>query len=101
MFKAPSTSDNAARELREVPVESIVPNRSQPRRRFDEEALKELAGCIGERGVLQPVLVRPSKTGCISWSLGSDAGVQPRLRAFRRSRRWCPTTTISRRSRLD
>jgi ParB family transcriptional regulator, chromosome partitioning protein len=50
-------------ELREVPVESISPNPNQPRRRFDEQALNALAESLGERGVLQPVLVRPKVDG--------------------------------------
>jgi ParB family transcriptional regulator, chromosome partitioning protein len=50
-------------ELRELPVELIEPNPRQPRRRFDQEALQALAGSLGERGVLQPVLVRPSSGG--------------------------------------
>jgi ParB family chromosome partitioning protein len=50
-------------ELRELPVELIAPNRRQPRRRFDEDALTALAGSLGERGVLQPVLVRPRAGG--------------------------------------
>jgi len=50
-------------ELREVPVELIAPNPKQPRRRFDQEALTALAGSLGERGVLQPVLVRPKAGG--------------------------------------
>jgi ParB family chromosome partitioning protein len=50
-------------ELRELPVELIAPNPSQPRRRFDEDALQALAGSLGERGVLQPVLVRPKPGG--------------------------------------
>jgi ParB family chromosome partitioning protein len=63
MFKAPSTSNNAAQELRELPVELVVPNPSQPRRHFDDEALKTLADSVSERGVLQPVLVRPAPDG--------------------------------------
>jgi ParB family chromosome partitioning protein len=55
----PQTAD----ELRELPVELIVANPNQPRRRFDEEALNALAGSLGERGVLQPVLVRPKPGG--------------------------------------
>ena len=47
------------RDLRQLPVELITPNPRQPRRSFDEEALIALAGSLGERGVLQPVLVRP------------------------------------------
>lgn len=44
--------------LREVPVGSISPNRHQPRRYFDEEALASLTASVAELGVLQPVLVR-------------------------------------------
>src|SRR5262245_12039772 len=50
-------------ELRELPVELIAPSPTQPRRRFDEEALQALADSLGERGVLQPVLVRPKPGG--------------------------------------
>jgi ParB family chromosome partitioning protein len=53
----------AREELREVPLDLISPNPQQPRRRFDEEALEALAGSLGERGVLQPVLVRPKPGG--------------------------------------
>ena len=50
-------------ELREVPVDLVAPNPRQPRRRFDEEALAALAGSVTERGVLQPILVRPVAGG--------------------------------------
>jgi ParB family transcriptional regulator, chromosome partitioning protein len=49
----------AADELRSVPVDAITPNPDQPRHRFDEEALAALSASVQERGVLQPVLVRP------------------------------------------
>jgi ParB family transcriptional regulator, chromosome partitioning protein len=60
-----SAEGDAASEehLRELPVELIAPNPTQPRRRFDEDALQALAGSLGERGVLQPVLVRPKAGG--------------------------------------
>lgn len=45
--------------VREVEIARIRPNPNQPRIRFDEEALKELADSIAERGVLQPILLRP------------------------------------------
>jgi ParB family chromosome partitioning protein len=62
---APPDHANAehASELRHVPVELIAPNPRQPRREFDEAALLALAGSLGERGLLQPVLVRPSAGG--------------------------------------
>jgi ParB family transcriptional regulator, chromosome partitioning protein len=46
-------------ELRQIPLELIKPNPRQPRQEFDESALLALAESIRERGVLQPVLVRP------------------------------------------
>jgi ParB family chromosome partitioning protein len=57
------SSAQGTQELREVPVASISPNPRQPRRRFEQEALNALAGSLGERGVLQPVLVRPKPEG--------------------------------------
>jgi ParB family transcriptional regulator, chromosome partitioning protein len=50
-------------ELRELHVEVVAPNPDQPRKRFDDEALQALADSIKERGVLQPVLVRPRPGG--------------------------------------
>ena len=50
-------------DLRMVPVELIAPNPKQPRRTFDEAALEALAGSLRERGVLQPVLLRPVAGG--------------------------------------
>ncbi|HWF31160.1 MAG TPA: ParB/RepB/Spo0J family partition protein [Solirubrobacteraceae bacterium] len=50
-------------ELRELPIELIVPNPTQPRRHFDEDALQALADSLSVRGVLQPVLVRPRAGG--------------------------------------
>ncbi len=45
----------------EIAVDAIHPNRKQPRQVFDEEELAELAYSIGELGVLQPIVVRPSR----------------------------------------
>jgi ParB family chromosome partitioning protein len=50
-------------DLRSLPVELIAPNPRQPRRAFDEAALEALAASLRERGVLQPVLVRPIAGG--------------------------------------
>jgi ParB family chromosome partitioning protein len=41
----------------------IEPNREQPRKMFDDEALRELADSIAQHGVIQPLLVRPIKDG--------------------------------------
>ncbi len=46
-----------------LPLDEIIPNRAQPRKQFDEEALGELADSIAQHGVLQPLLVRPMPDG--------------------------------------
>ncbi len=51
------------RELRELPLDLIRRTRHQPRRVVDPEALEELARSIRTRGVVQPVVVRPSEDG--------------------------------------
>jgi ParB family chromosome partitioning protein len=52
-----------APDLRRVPVELISPNPRQPRQAFGEDGLVALADSLRERGVLQPVLVRPLPGG--------------------------------------
>lgn len=46
-----------------LPIEEVVPNRDQPRKQFDEEALADLSASIAQHGVLQPLLVRPMPDG--------------------------------------
>ena len=58
-----SSEARGEEELRELPLELIVPNPEQPRKHFDEDALNALAGSLSERGILQPVLVRPKPGG--------------------------------------
>ncbi|OON94064.1 MAG: hypothetical protein ATN32_01610 [Candidatus Epulonipiscium fishelsonii] len=41
----------------DIPIESILPNKNQPRKIFDETSLEELASSIKEYGILQPILV--------------------------------------------
>lgn len=53
----------AAGPRRELPVELIRPNADQPRRIFDKDAIEELARSIAEKGMLQPILVRPRDGG--------------------------------------
>jgi len=43
--------------VEELPVEKITPNPYQPRKHFDEKALKELSASIREHGLLQPIVV--------------------------------------------
>ena len=46
-----------------VPIELIFPNPYQPRKTFDDDALKELSESIAQYGVLQPLLVAPAENG--------------------------------------
>jgi ParB family transcriptional regulator, chromosome partitioning protein len=50
-------------ELRELPVELIKPNPSQPRRRFDPDSMDVLVASIKASGMIQPLLVRPLADG--------------------------------------
>ena len=55
-----SAQDDASAEngaVVEVDINKIEPNRNQPRKRFDEEALEALAASIKEQGVIQPLVV--------------------------------------------
>ena len=47
----------------EVPLDRIVPNRYQPRRRFDPDELAQLSESVKKNGLLQPVLVRRKADG--------------------------------------
>ena len=49
--------------LIEIELSEIEPNREQPRKDFDEEALNELASSIEKHGLLQPIVVRPLLSG--------------------------------------
>src|SRR5512137_1633282 len=44
-------------------IEEILPNRSQPRKHFDEAKLQELAESIKEKGILAPLIVRRAEQG--------------------------------------
>lgn len=57
--EAPAAHDDRSRGVREVEIGRIRPNTSQPRMQFDEKSIAELADSIAQRGVLQPVLLRP------------------------------------------
>ena len=53
----------ASTGLLEVPANAIAPNPKQPRSRFDDDTLKELAASIREVGILQPIVVRRTAQG--------------------------------------
>jgi ParB family transcriptional regulator, chromosome partitioning protein len=70
-------------ELQHLPIDMIEPNLEQPRQYFDEAKLQALAASVRERGILQPVLVRPLQDGKYQlvagerrWCAAKIAGLQ-------------------------
>jgi len=55
----PAPAAPATGGIRTMPITWLQPGAFQPRRTFDNEAIQELAASIRERGVLQPLMVRP------------------------------------------
>ena len=61
LFLENSNEENGA--VTTMDISQIEPNRSQPRKRFDDDALLSLAESIRLHGVIQPLLVRPTPSG--------------------------------------
>lgn len=59
----PSTSSGDRGPASTLPIEVIVPNPDQPRKTFDPDELSDLARSISEKGVIQPLIVRPLAGG--------------------------------------
>lgn len=72
-----------AEGVREIPLDLIVANPNQPRRHFSPAELAELEASIRDKGVLQPILVRPAKAGAFEivagerrWRAAQKAGLK-------------------------
>lgn len=62
-MRSSAALQTAGRQLCWLALDSITPNREQPRRTFDNFSLMELAASIRENGLLQPITVRPLAAG--------------------------------------
>lgn len=62
-FDPTAAQDQQVSELRQIKIDQIFIDVEQPRKKFDEDELADLAMSIGEHGVLQPIIVVPSKDG--------------------------------------
>lgn len=56
------SAEAAAVGFRMVPIAKLIPNPLQPRRHFSDEALRDLTNSIREQGILQPLIVRPTRS---------------------------------------
>lgn len=63
LFADNSIEEIASTSAVKLKIMDIEPNRNQPRKIFDEDALAELADSIAKHGVIQPLLVRPMPDG--------------------------------------
>ena len=52
-----------------ISISSIIKNKFQPRKHFEKEALEELTNSIKERGIIQPIIVRKSKTENVKFEI--------------------------------
>ncbi|KWV92294.1 chromosome partitioning protein ParB [Erythrobacter sp. YT30] len=62
-LSAADASSDQSSPLKMLSIASITPLPGNPRKHFDETALEELASSIATRGVIQPIIVRPTKKG--------------------------------------
>ncbi len=79
----PAAAAPAHGGARELPIDRIRPNPRQPRKRFDEEEIADLAASIRQSGVLQPLIVREEKDGSFTlvagerrWRAARKAGLE-------------------------
>lgn len=75
--------EESGKDLRTLRVSALEPNKKQPRTRFDQQAIAELAESVQKHGVLQPLLVRPLENGSYQivagerrWRAARMAGLQ-------------------------
>ena len=55
--------EESQKELIQVPITQVEPNKAQPRKTFEKDALDELASSIAQNGMLQPIIARPLQNG--------------------------------------
>ena len=81
LVKEENNTENLSDKIYKIKVIEIEPNREQPRKFFDEEALEELAGSIKTYGVLQPIIVNKKENyyeivaGERRWRAAKKAGL--------------------------
>lgn len=59
----PENEEQLTNAVMQIKITDVIPNENQPRRHFDDEALRELAESIKEHGVVQPIIVKKMEDG--------------------------------------
>ena len=59
----PAGSSKPKEKVERIRLTDIVPNKLQPRKKFATEKMEELLSSVREKGVIQPILVRPKDEG--------------------------------------
>lgn len=79
---ATDMADRPRTPERTLPIEQLAANPDQPRRTFDEAALSDLSASIAQKGILQPLIVRPRGEGAYQivagerrWRAAQQAGL--------------------------
>jgi len=66
---SPNFDESTEKTIISVPTEDLVPNPDQPRKKFDQNDLKDLSDTIKDKGILQPlIVVRDDNYRYRSWS---------------------------------
>ena len=63
LFEDSGDTKDVTSGITELKISQVEPNRNQPRKDFDKDALAELASSIETHGVISPIIVRPSDNG--------------------------------------
>ena len=58
-----TTNKNETNNVQKINISEIIPNPLQPRKNFKNEELKELSSSIKNQGLIQPIIIKPTKNG--------------------------------------
>lgn len=75
--------ESSNKDISQIKLSLIEPNRNQPRKNFDNEKIEALANSIKENGLIQPIIITPSKNGMYKivagerrWRASKKAGLK-------------------------
>ena len=102
LFGEDLTENEAEGELLNLPITKVEPRADQPRSKFDDEKLQELADSIAQYGLIQPITVRKQDNGYYQiiagerrWRASRLAGlVEVQLRVIKKNKRRVEELTL-------